>query len=274
MENATKALLIAAGVLIGIMLLSLLLMAYNQLSAYYSERTNMVAAEQLEEFNKNFENYHRNNIRGTDLISLMNRIIDYNQRLSYTEGTNYTRIGVTIKVVPDGEREEDILNQFKYEINESNKSNELIKPIITNKIGTASRINDENLIKVTGTEQMLIKEAEDNKISGLTSEKLQRLSANIANIMINETSNAEMAQKDREKRSRLFLSILGRTDFSQKEITTIKEITSKYYQYTQFKRAYFNCINVQYDSQTGRVCEMEFVINTKNINGQTIIVFN
>ena len=37
MENATKALLIAAGVLIGIIILSMLLLGYNQISNYYQQ---------------------------------------------------------------------------------------------------------------------------------------------------------------------------------------------------------------------------------------------
>lgn len=38
MENATKALLIAAGVLIGIIILSMLLLGYNQISNYYQQQ--------------------------------------------------------------------------------------------------------------------------------------------------------------------------------------------------------------------------------------------
>ena len=39
MENATKALLIAAGVLIGIIILSMLLLGYNQISNYYQQKS-------------------------------------------------------------------------------------------------------------------------------------------------------------------------------------------------------------------------------------------
>ena len=39
MENATKALLIAAGVLIGIIILSMLLLGYNQISNYYQQQS-------------------------------------------------------------------------------------------------------------------------------------------------------------------------------------------------------------------------------------------
>ena len=38
MENATKALLISAAVMIAIMVLSLLMIAYNQISDYYQNQ--------------------------------------------------------------------------------------------------------------------------------------------------------------------------------------------------------------------------------------------
>ena len=42
MENATKALLIAAGVLIGIIILSMLLLGYNQISNYYQQQLSLI----------------------------------------------------------------------------------------------------------------------------------------------------------------------------------------------------------------------------------------
>ena len=98
MENATKALLISAAVMIAIMILSLLMMAYNQVSDYYQTQHTDAMAKQTEEFNNNFINYDRDNIRGSDLLSLMNKVIDFNERYSYAEGTNYTRIEVTINI--------------------------------------------------------------------------------------------------------------------------------------------------------------------------------
>ena len=78
MENATKALLIAAGVLLAMMLISLLVMGYNRISSYYEQKHELIMAEQLDKFNKEFQNYNRSDIRGNELISLMNKVIDYN----------------------------------------------------------------------------------------------------------------------------------------------------------------------------------------------------
>lgn len=52
MENATKALLIAAGVLIGIIILSMLLLGYNQISNYYQQQSDNLSLKQIVELNK------------------------------------------------------------------------------------------------------------------------------------------------------------------------------------------------------------------------------
>ena len=49
MENATKALLIAAGVLIGIIILSMLLLGYNQISNYYQQQSDNLSLKQIVE---------------------------------------------------------------------------------------------------------------------------------------------------------------------------------------------------------------------------------
>lgn len=54
MENATKALLIAAGVLIGIIILSMLLLGYNQISNYYQQQSDNLSLRQIVELNKKF----------------------------------------------------------------------------------------------------------------------------------------------------------------------------------------------------------------------------
>ena len=39
---------------------------------------------------------------------------------------------------------------------------------------------------------------------------------------------------------------------------SIKEDALVYYEYTQLKRAYFNCTGTDYNQQTGRIVEMNF----------------
>ena len=41
-------------------------------------------------------------------------------------------------------------------------------------------------------------------------------------------------------------------------IDKIQGDTKTYYQYTQFKRTYFNCTGVEYNDETGRIISMTF----------------
>ena len=53
-------------------------------------------------------------------------------------------------------------------------------------------------------------------------------------------------------------------------VSTIKDVTLKYYEFTQFKRAHFDCIELEYDSVTGRVNKMSFRVCTDS-NGNIIL---
>ena len=263
MENATKALLIAAGILLVVMILSLLVYGYNQMSSYYSAEHDAKTIEQLADFNKVFLNYNREKIRGTEMISLMNRVIDYNERQSYENEKKYPRMKVTIDVSGH-------TSEFKYEsdVRSAIFINKSRDGVITNSRGT-DKTEDENLIDVTTIEEDLINTYGDLK---LNADKLQKLSANISNIMIEEKvyTSDEIAksyvERDKEKRIVLLKSILK--DVSQTtiehNIENIKTIACQYYEYTQFKRAYFDCIEMNLDKETGRVSEMNFEIRTTN----------
>lgn len=285
MENATKALLIAAGIMVAIMILSLLMIGYNQISDYYAEKDSIEATEQLTKFNESFENFNRKNIRGTDLITLMNKISDYNERYSYADEKKYKRIKVNIEIDANG-----VNNVWRNNFMYSSTDTPIITPNsrITNTVADTASINqkrnaDKNLIVVTNIEETL---KNNNPSLNLTTTKLQKLTSNISNLILdtNDTStNISQAEiKNRLKRADLIKDILGITiNFSNSEkaiadnasqniIDNLKLIARQYYQFTQFKRAYFDCIEVKYDSDGGRISEMNFKIQ---LNGNTV-VFN
>lgn len=274
MENASKALLIAAGILFSVMILSLIMIAYNQISNYYTTKQETVEATQLAEFNSKFENYNRKGIRGSELISLMNRIIDYNSSQSYQTGTNYERIGVTIEIG------EENLKQFKYSSSSSDytswDNNPLLKATITNKSGK-SIVDDQKLVEVTSTVQTLSAYIGIN----LSDTNFQKLASNVSNILLSnsdENNNTESAKKTRQKRNTILKSVginialdSNYKPITKSEMDKAKSITNKYYQYMQFKRAYFDCVNVKYDEKTGRISEMNFKVRT---NSSGMVEFN
>lgn len=285
MENASKALLIGASILFAVMIMSLLLIAYNQISAYYSAKYGATMIEQNTEFNNKFENYNQKKIRGNDMISFMNQVIDYNERQSYQVGTNYKRLEVTITL-----GNSTIINKFKY--NTSDVSIFSSETLSTGKItnsgsGTDPKELDKNLKLVTSVLTELTNVSTNGGIPNVTEGKLQKLTSNISNICLDthdESDENDMtieggsAIEKRKKRAELIKNILG-VNISIDENTgkttdgrldSIKKMTSKYYQYTQFKRAYFECTGTTYDEETGRILTMQFKLKTNGNN----IVFN
>lgn len=96
MENASKALIMAGSVLIALLILGALLLMFNNLSSYQKVGERDTREAQVIEFNNQFTTYLRDDVRGSDMISLMNRIVDYNTRKgNNTEGFEKMKIEIT-----------------------------------------------------------------------------------------------------------------------------------------------------------------------------------
>lgn len=93
MENATKAMQIAAGVLMSVLVLGLLVYGYNNITESKDIEQQAVREEQAADFNKSFETYNRDLV-GTELIALSNKVDDYNKRYPQSEG--YTKITLNV----------------------------------------------------------------------------------------------------------------------------------------------------------------------------------
>ena len=275
MEDVTKALLMAAGMFLAVLILSALVVFYNQISAFYTAEHEATVIAQTKEFNSRFENFHRNNIRGSELISLMNRVIDYNATQSYLDGTNYKRIRVKIHIGAEN------VEEFKYQTNGAKygSTNKYITADITNTNGNDWQ-NDKKLIEIANTSTELCEKLKSIGVTNPTDTQLQQLSSNASSIILGAGDDGEKisdvwAIEYRIKRADLIKRALGinieinqetgiTKPVSVSKINDIKDITSQYYQYTQFKRAYFDCVEVKYDSDTNRVEEMNFKLQTKD----------
>ena len=76
MENATKALLIAAAVLIAILIISLGLVVYNN-SANTVNQANL-SSQEIQAQNEKFTRYNGKNKRGSEVNSLLQTALNYN----------------------------------------------------------------------------------------------------------------------------------------------------------------------------------------------------
>ena len=217
MENASKALIMAAGVLIALMILGALLLMFSNLSNYQETNTQGTREAQVVEFKNQFETYNRQDIRGTDMVSLMNRVVDYNTRKTGTTSEEqYQKMEISVTGISP--------SAFKYDTSDDS----LIKESYT----------QDNITTLLNPVKQL-----ENKYQ---QKYITELSANISNII--DGDSEEQAKK-----------ILNTTNLDRYGgIDQIKLDTAKYYQYTQFKRTYFDCTGVEYNQQTGRIVKMEF----------------
>jgi len=100
MENATKALEMAGSVLIGVLLLGCLLFAYTRMSELKDTEHKVEVSEQAKDFNQDYEAYNRNNLYGSDLFSLANKIEDYNKQEADGKAYGKIEMKVTVKTTP------------------------------------------------------------------------------------------------------------------------------------------------------------------------------
>lgn len=97
MENASKALIIAGSVLIAIVVISVLVMFYGNIKDLMNVEHKVDVSEQIAEFNKQYDVYYRDNLYGSDILSLANKVYDYNKRQSEEQGYTKLDIQVTFK---------------------------------------------------------------------------------------------------------------------------------------------------------------------------------
>lgn len=253
MENASKALVIAGGVLIAIMLVGLILYARSSISEYQNSKLELDRVENVSKFNEQFSQYDRKDVAGYEIISLANKVADYNFRYSNNginnEGYNQIKMEISLK-------NEANLRLLSYETDKNN----LFTQITYTQDSTSNKIIE--LIKTNFA-------CEEN-YGG--EEVISRIAKNINSIFLNSPNLAQKKQalkqfyeivpKDIRKNK------LGLTDISETTVDkaynelltknigsgrTIKTDAYKYYEYIQFKRCIFECKEMLYDKDTGRI---------------------
>lgn len=79
MENASKALIIAGGVFLTIIVIGALVFVWSKTGAFNSSIEDVKEMEQITAFNKSFESYQKTLLRGTDVASVINKVRNNNK---------------------------------------------------------------------------------------------------------------------------------------------------------------------------------------------------
>ena len=96
MENAVKALLIAAAVLIAILIISLGLVVYNKASETVNSAGDLSEYE-IQQHNEKFTKYEGDNVSGSEVNALVTTVFNYNLKSEQA-----SRITLTDSVADDG----------------------------------------------------------------------------------------------------------------------------------------------------------------------------
>ena len=103
MENASKALIMAGSILISIIIISLLVLGYNQMSQLEQTRQDAEEADKLSEYMRRFEQFNREVVYGSELLSLGNLQQDYAASVDRID-EGYEPVEVTVEItkeIPD-----------------------------------------------------------------------------------------------------------------------------------------------------------------------------
>ena len=129
MENASKALLIAGGMLLLILVLSFATLLFRRMGAQSSDFYKDMSDTEIYEFNQKFFNYERNDLKIQDVISVINLAKDTNDReiVPVTIEVNYLGSVLDLKNVDTKKMLSDSINdintRYTCSVDYSEKSN-------------------------------------------------------------------------------------------------------------------------------------------------------
>ena len=275
MENASKALLMAGGVLISLLVIGALILMFSNLTNYQGTETQSTREAQIQKFNEEYETYNRNDVRGSDIYSLINKVVSYNRRKttstekSTDEGNDlqYQPMSLTISF----ENSTEIQNDFTYTFatTADNKIRLLNSNIVKN----------NNKIEVTEANTNILQKNMIDVIRQLEkdyggSSSLVNLTTGIANLFDISNSDPKSEEKmtkaielwnNNAKSKKIPINDTDSIVDKYKYLNTTnnKDDIGTYYEYVHFKRAHFDCKNTTYNNQTGRIISMEFKYNGK-----------
>lgn len=110
MENASRALVIAGGVLLSLIIIGVVMFAYRGITSLQKEKDISLSNEQVSKINEQIEKYTKKSvIYGSEVLSICNAIEDYSRK--YPESEGYPKITAKIKIA-DG-KDNDIKECFE-----------------------------------------------------------------------------------------------------------------------------------------------------------------
>lgn len=99
MENASKALLIIAEVMVGVLLLSLVAAFFFLFDNYQQKTQENINLKELYEFNAKFQAYEEKELTPQDVLSIVNMVNEYNLKFDGEKVISINPQGVSLKEI-------------------------------------------------------------------------------------------------------------------------------------------------------------------------------
>lgn len=225
MENAAKALMIAGGILLAILTITLLVYMMNAASSMAEAQDAKTLSEQIAAFNREYDSYNKRIMYGTDVITVINKAINHNQSIAAQVDDPYY---INIKVMP--------IEKFE---------------TIVEKIDNTKDYYDSQILKgdqITDDIKTLLKNPNNSYITTYVESNVWYELGSWQNGGASFVTNNN------------FKDFFAGDAVDRTETTSDKKTTYKMYSaLTNFKRAIFQCESVIYNGDTGRIEEMSFV---------------
>ncbi len=226
MENASKALIMAGGILIALLVIGALVLMFNQLSYYQRTETDSEKTQQLADFNKEYVQFTYDDIKGYELISLVNKVIDYNIKEEVGNSVDYTK---KITVVIN-------MKEFKSKYGVKNITSLFTKDTYT--------INNSNTIFSADLNNFRSME------NTYTLSAMNKLSANYDTL---KQAKAENQNSYETKIKEIVGKVVKNNSGNTISLTEIEQ----YREYSEFKSSTFKPGNVEYHNN-GQVKQLSF----------------
>ena len=278
MENASKALIIAGEILIAILILSLIVYALGKYSEYKNEQTKLEDIENTSKFNEQFTNYDRDDVQGYELITLINKIVDYNERKT-SDSTINANTYDPIKIQIDFVKTDNIKNYLTRD--GKIRLFELSPPIYKEDSFTAKNRKSSQSFVYSITDKI---STELNKLSIQDQTKAEKIAKNIEYIFLTKDEIATKANNEFNGNENYVYRDMANTynlnagfkkgdsgymsvEAAKTKLVILSTETNSnpyyqyachFYEYMQFKRSVFKCNKIEYNTTTGKVSELYF----------------
>lgn len=104
MENASKALIIAGGILLALLTLAILMFTWRTMGDTVKADDTQKNIEQITKFNAQYTSYQKRALYGADVASVINKVNDNNKE--YADNPDY-------KIIWEFELKEEVITEIK-----------------------------------------------------------------------------------------------------------------------------------------------------------------